>query len=136
MRGWIAALLAAGMLAACSPMQDISGADAQIAAFHKALNAQDFATIYAQSAPEMKAATTPDAHTKLMSAIHRKLGNFQSGADTSWNDNVATGGHFLTIGYAAKYDRGTATETFVYGIDGARALLVSYNVNSTALILN
>jgi|HubBroStandDraft_1064217.scaffolds.fasta_scaffold109075_2 hypothetical protein len=124
------------LLAGCNVADDIPKATAQIDAFHSKLNAGDFATIYAQSAPEMKQAATEDALTKLLSAVHRKLGDFQSGQQQSWNDNVNTSGHFLTLGYAAKYAHGDATETFVYKLDGQQTLLVGYNVNSNALIEN
>jgi hypothetical protein len=53
-----------------------------------------------------------------------------------WNDNVTTGGHFVTVNYAANYARGTAQESFVYRLDGTSAVLAGYHINSTALISN
>jgi hypothetical protein len=69
-----------------------------------------------------------------LSAVHRRLGNFQSGTDTGWYDKVTTNGHFLTINYSAKYDRAAATESFPYRVEGAQALLVAFNITSPALI--
>ena len=126
----------AAILAACSPIQDTKAADAAIAAFHQKLNAGDFVGIYGSSSPEMKAIDTQEKIVRILSAIHRKLGNFKSGADAGWNDRVIPSGHFLSINYVAQYERGSAKESFTYRIDGAQARLAGFNVNSDALLLN
>lgn len=131
-----AAAAAAMLLGGCSAIQDAKAADAQIAAFHQKLNAQDFAGIYAGAAPELKASTSQDQIVQLLSAIHRKLGAFQSGADTGWHENLNTGGHFLTVTYSARYERGAATERFEYRIQGAQAQLTGYHISAPALITN
>jgi uncharacterized protein DUF3887 len=136
MRKMAVTLALAALGAGCSPLQDTRAADAGIATFHQKLNTQDFAGIYAGAGPEMKAATTQDALVRMLAAINRKLGKFQSGKDIGWNDNVNTSGHFLTVNYSAQYDRGAATESFVYRVDGSQAQLVGYHISSDALILN
>lgn len=124
------------LLVGCSAVQDAKAADAQIAAFHQKLNAQDFAGIYAGAGPELKASATQDEMVQLLSAIHRKLGAFQSGADTGWHENLTTGGHFLTVTYSARYERGAATERFEYRMRGAQAQLSGYHISAPALITN
>jgi hypothetical protein len=119
---------------ACSPLQDTRSADAGIADFHQKLDTEDFAGIYAAASPAMKAAMTQDALVRILTFVHQRLGPFRSGHDVGWNDNVNTGGHFLSISYAAKYDRGVAAESFVYRIDGGCAQLVSFNISSQALL--
>jgi hypothetical protein len=127
-----------GLLAvsSCSPGADLPAADRTIAAFHTALNAGQFARIYATSSADMKAATTGEKFTSLLAAVHRKLGAFKSGSRTSWNDSVTTNGHYVTISYAAKYERGEAVENFVLAIADGKSSLAGYHVNSDALILN
>ena len=132
----IAALGLAAVAAGCSPLQDTKSTDAAITDFHQKLNAMDFAGIYAASSAEMKGAETPARMVAIFAVVHRKLGNFQSGKDVGWNDNVNTSGHFLAVNYSAQYERGAATESFVYRIDGAQARLAGYHINSDALILN
>jgi hypothetical protein len=136
MRGLVAALLAAIALAGCSPMKDVPAAETAIAVFHQNLNNQAFDAIYVGAGPELGRRTSQADFVRLLSAINRKLGNFQSGSANGWNDNVTPGGHYLTISYAAKYERGAADENFVYRLDGARPLLVGYHINSMALITN
>jgi hypothetical protein len=133
------AMAAVGLLVGltgCSVANDLPRVDASIANFHRELNAQQFELIYTSAGPALKAATTQADMIQLLSAIHRKLGDFQSGSSTGWNDNVNTNGHYVTINYAAKYARGGADESFVYRIEGQNAVLTTYRINSTALIVN
>jgi hypothetical protein len=136
MRGYLAALMLAVLVAACSPGSDLPVAENAVATFHQELNAGAFDTIYSNSSADMKRISSEPDMLKLYDAVHRKLGDFQSGSQTGWNDNVSTGGHFVTLVYASKYQRGAATENFVYRIDGDRAALAGYHVASNALIEN
>ena len=123
-------------LVGCSPTQDLATATAGITTFHQKLDAQDFDGIYEATDPMFKAASPQASFVPLLSAIHRKLGNFQSGAVAGWNDNVTTNGHFISLNYTAKYERGDATENFVYHVDAQQLRLAGYHVNSNALIIN
>lgn len=123
-------------LGACSLGQNVKLADGSIAQFHQALNAGQFQPIYRHSAPDLKAVTSEDKMVALLGAVHRKLGAFKSGTSQGWNENLTPAGHFVTISYAATYEKGQASEQFVYRIGNNQAKLVSYNINSDALILN
>lgn len=136
MRRTIGAMLGALALAGCSLGADVPVAEKAITAFHAQLDAAQFGPIYIQSADEMKKATTQAHLTDFLAAVHRKLGLFRSGKSIGWNDNVNTGGHYITINYQATYQRGPAAENFVYRIDDGKATLVGYHVNSDALIIN
>ena len=126
--------VAAVVLSGCSMGTDLPLAGGAIDAFHQALNNGDFHGIYAASSPEMRRAASESDLTKLLAAVHRKLGLFQSGKMQGFQDSETTSGHFVIERYAAKYAQGDASETFTYRIDGARASLAGYNINSTALI--
>ena len=131
-----AAVAALMLLAGCSMGQDMSTAQAGVTTFHKQLNAQAFDQIYDDASADLKAAAPPAKLINLLSAVHRKLGDFQSGSAVGWNDNATTSGHFLTVHFQANYARGKADETFVYRIDNGAAVLAGYNINSDALIEN
>ena len=133
-RGWM--VMAAMLLASCSPGADLPLGDKAIEAFHADMNAGRFAAIYDASGKEMKSATTREGLTKLLAAIHGKLGPFKSGSRNGWNDNVNTNGHFLTLNYSATYQKGAGEEEFVYRIEGGKAVLIGYHINSQALITN
>jgi hypothetical protein len=75
-----------------------------------------------------------DDFVKLLGAMHTKLGPFRSGQTTNWNDNASTNGHYVTLTRQAQFGRGPGTEEFVFRIDGDRAVLAGYHVNSNLLI--
>ncbi len=136
MQKMLAAIGALALLGGCSVANDIPRVESSIAIFHRELNAQQYDLIYTNAGPAMKAATTQADLVQLLSAIHRKLGAFQSGSSVGWNDDVNTNGHFVTVNYSAKYAAGAADESFVYRIDGQNVVLTTYRINSNALIVN
>ncbi|THD35268.1 MAG: DUF4019 domain-containing protein [Sphingomonas sp.] len=127
--------IAAGLvLGGCSMGADVKAGGDAVAAFHKQLDAGQSAAIEAAAGPEMK--TTPGQFIQLLDAVHRKLGASGASQQVGFNDAVNPGGHFLTLNYQTTFAKGPATETFVYRIDGGKAVLAGYNINSQALILN
>ena len=131
----VAMVAVLGLAAAgCSVKADLGASDGAIAAFHAQLDRGQFAQIYAASAPEMKAITTEADLVKLLAAVHGKLGPFKGGKTAGWNDTRNTSGHFVNIGYQATYEKGPALEEFLFRLDGDRATLAGYHVNSNALI--
>ena len=135
MRKFVVAVMICG-LGACSAGDDVPIASKAVAQFHTMLDAGQNAQIYGNAAPEMKSAATEAKLTALLAAVHRKLGTVSKAEQRGWNDQVNTGGHFVTLNYATTYARGEAAETFVYKITDGKAQLASYNVNSDALIIN
>jgi hypothetical protein len=69
------ALMLALVLGGCSVGKDVPLADGAVGQFHQLLNAGRFAQIYAAASPEMKSATSEADLTRLLAAIHRKLGD-------------------------------------------------------------
>ena len=135
MRKLLAAALLFG-LGACSMGADLPIADQAVTRFHKMLDAGQNAQIYRESAQEMKNAGPEAKLDAFLSAVHRKLGTVTKATRQGFNDQMNTGGHYITMTYATTYTRGEATETFVYKISDGKAALVGYNVNSDALIIN
>jgi hypothetical protein len=123
-------------LESCSTGQDLPVVNAAIGQFHERLNSSEFDVIYAQSSLELRHMSGQPEFTQLLLAVHRKLGNFQSGSTANWNDNLGSNGHFVTLNFAAKYERGSANESFVYKVNGNSASLAGYHVSSNALLLN
>jgi hypothetical protein len=123
-------------LAGCSAGTDVPVAEKAVARFHTMLDAGQNAQIYQESASEMKSATTEAKLGALLAAVHRKLGTVKKAEQRGWNDQINTGGHFVTLNFATSYAQGDAAETFVYKIAGDKAQLVGYNINSNALIIN
>jgi hypothetical protein len=134
MRSRLLVLTAFAALAACSPGADVPAAEQRVAWFHAALDSGRYAAIHASSSAEMKGTTSAADLTRLLAAVHDRLGRFRAGKTRSWNDSRTTSGHFVTLDYAATYERGSAEENFVFRIDNGGAALAGYHVNSNALI--
>lgn len=124
------------LLAGCSTGANTSSTEARIADFHKALDAGQFDTIYAAASPNMKSDSTAQAFDQSLAAVHRKLGAFKSGSAVSWNDSHTIKGEFVTIRYAAIYERGKAQENFAYRILSGHPELAGYYIASNAVSLN
>lgn len=122
--------------AGCSFSSDTKAAAQQTEVFYQRLNAGTFDEIYADTSPGLKKATTADQFRSLLGAVHRKLGIHRAGRQEGWSVNATTGGTFTRLTYASTYDRGPATETFVYlTTQGARPVLNGYNINSMAMMI-
>ncbi|MEG3123128.1 DUF4019 domain-containing protein [Sphingomonas sp. GB1N7] len=129
-------LWAAVALSACSAGADLPTADKAVARFHGMIDAGEFQQVYDQASTDLKASASSAKLIALLGAVHRKLGRSKGAVRQSWNDQFNTGGHFLTVGYDTKYERGRATETFVFKVSEGAMQLAGYNVNSDALVLN
>ena len=113
---------------------DVASARKAVAHFHKQLDQEKYADMYAEAAPELRQATKQEDFLALMSAVHRKLGVVQDATQTQFNVNWTTSGTRVHLNYQTKFADGNATEAFTWKIGGDRPSLIGYNVNSNALI--
>jgi hypothetical protein len=126
-----------GLLAGCTAAaNDLPVAQDGVTRFHQMLNTGDSAGIYADSGPDFKKASTQADMVALFDAIHRKLGNFQSGKVTGWRENTTMSGTYVTLGYSASYDRSQVSETFSWRIDKGHAMLASYFITSNYMMVH
>jgi hypothetical protein len=135
-RGTMQKILIAAFLltASCSSGAELAGAEKAVAEFHQQLNSGDYQAIYAGTDQGLKAVSTEAEMVKLLTAVHIRLGLFQSGSRTGWRVNYNTSGNNTVIAFYSKYEKGKATETFTF-VGGAQSpRLLSYNINSPVLI--
>ncbi|MEO5773767.1 MAG: DUF3887 domain-containing protein [Sphingomicrobium sp.] len=121
-------------LSSCSAAGDTKAAEAAVVQFHSDLNGARFDKIYSETAPEFKSASTRPDFTKLLEAVHRKLGSFRSGKTIGWNDNVNTSGHFVILNRQAQFEKGPAEEQFIFKLNGTNSVIVGYHIASNTLI--
>ncbi len=131
-----AAILITGLLAACSPTQDINMAEEATAHFHEMMSAGQFEQIYAQSDDSFKKATTAEDMTRLFSAVNRKLGVVKTSGSNGWNIGYTPFGTSVTLRYTTQFERGTGAETFVYRVADGKMRLAGYHINSNAFLTN
>jgi hypothetical protein len=121
-------------LLGCSAQADIAASERAVEEFRALLAAQQHEKIYSGSSSELKQSVSQADLDKLLDAIHRKLGKVSAAQPTAWHVNVNTAGTFVTLGYQTTFEHGEATERFVYRIEDGKARLVSYQINSLALV--
>ena len=124
-------------ISACGDMaKNIALGRAAVAKFHQQLDAEQYDQIYAEADPALRQASARRDFVALMSAIHRKLGKTQDATGESFNVNWSTSGTQVRMSYKTKFAGGDAEETFVWHVVADRPVLLNYNINSNALIIN
>ena len=125
--GTASLLLAMG---ACSSAADMTASRHAVEMFHFELDQANYAQIWKDTANEMRAAIPEAGLTKLLAAVHTKLGKVAETREVNWNVNYNTGGTFVTVTMHTRFDHGTGDETFVFKPAGTDAKLVGYHINS------
>ena len=133
MRGLVT-IVAALSLGACNAIADTKSAEQGVTAFHTAMDAGQYEPIYDASAADMKTDLTKPEFVQFLGGLHGKLGAYKSGKTVGWHDNVAPGGHYVTLNRQVEFERGPATEEFVFRIEKGKTLLAGYHVSSRALV--
>jgi hypothetical protein len=111
--------------------QQFNDATAAVERFHQRLDSEQYAAIYLDTDDTFRKATSEKEFTQLLSAIHRKLGATQSKQSAGWNVTTTS----TSVVYRTKFAEGEATEQFRWRMDNGKAWLLSYNINSNALIV-
>ena len=129
LRSYTLLLIVAAMVPACSGKAR-QFAEAATAEFRERSSRSAFDEIYAASAPDLQTSTTKDDFLKLMNGVKKKLGSWRSSTSLGWRVLAGTGGRTVTLGFQSVYEKGTASEEFVWRIKNDRAALVGYHINS------
>jgi hypothetical protein len=69
----------------------------------------------------------------FLASVHAKLGATRSSKQTDWKVNYLTRGTFVTLHYKTSYENGDADEEFVFQVDGQKAALEGYHMNTTSM---
>jgi hypothetical protein len=133
MRYILMAMAGAGALAGCSLGESRGTAENAVGEFHRQLNAGQFHEIYRATAPAFKNATTEERFVGVLATVHDRLGNAGQANQDGWHINYNNGATTVDLNYNTAYARGQAREHFVYLIEGQRASLVRYDINSPVL---
>ena len=83
---------------------------------------------------DFKVASTEKGFVALLDAVHRKLGTVKTTEQAGWNVNSFNLQTNVVLNYKNKSAEGNAVESFNYRIDGDKAVLLGYNINSQTLI--
>lgn len=120
---------------ACSMDIDTTQAEAAVEKFHKMLAENQIDAIYDESHERLRAATKREDFQAFLGAVNRKLGMVKVYKKTGWKMNYDTSGRYVTLQYETNFADDLATEQFVFLLEEGRAYLLSYHINSNALIV-
>jgi len=124
------------VLVGCSSAEHLESAERAVTEFRQQMANQQFKQIYAEGSEELRKSVAEDNLVKILGAIQSKLGAVRTVQRSTWNVNFHTSGTFVSLGFNTEFTKGAGTEQFVYRIVNGRPALVSYNVNSPALLIN
>ncbi len=132
MRNLVLCLLAVG-LNGCLLVEDFDDAEQSVAAFHEYLNREAYDKIWDMTAPAFREPQVRADARALFSAMHDRLGpaleseQIDASAYASANEGAT-----VTLVYHTTFERGRATETFVFAMESGKPLIWNYNISSDA----
>lgn len=111
-------------------------ANAAVQHFHERLNAEEYEEIYVDADDGFRAGQTHDELIKFLQAVHKKLGNAGEATQSNIRVDANTNGTFITTSYRTTFDKGAATERFIWVTNSGELKLHGYHIESNALITN
>lgn len=103
--------------------------------FHKQFNDGKFSEIHAAGHAKFKAAAPEKKFVELSEAVSRKLGKVTGTKTVKWNVRTFNLVTTVVMQQQTTFEHGKGLETFNFQMDGAKAVLLGYNINSNELIL-
>jgi Protein of unknown function (DUF4019) len=128
--------LAPLVLCSCgSVVKNTALAKDAVGQFHSQLDAEQYTALYVAADPRLHEATTEADFTRLLEAIHHKLGTVRQSELRNWNTGWYAGtGTTVTLVYNTTFSAGSGTEQFTWHISDDRATLYGYHINSIDLL--
>jgi hypothetical protein len=123
-------------LVGCSSGEHMATAEQGVAEFRQLMQSRRFAQVYAGSSEELRKTTSEADMVRILGALNDRLGAAKNVEKNAWNINFHSSGTFVTLGFKTEFEKGRGAEHFVFRIAEGRAALVTYNVNSPALLTN
>lgn len=125
MRRWLAPIVLAAALAGCSGIDEPASV-ALVDRFHVALNAGDWPAIDAMLSQSTRNLRPGGATARAFRAITERHGRYLGGELAG----IGADAGFITLAWAARYERGPVSEQFVLVEEGGRLKIDSYTDNA------
>lgn len=110
-------------------------AEQSVADFHQLYNEGRLSEIYSAGHSKFKEATTEKQFLEFVSAVQRKLGKVTQTANAGFNVSTFNLATTVVMTQSTTFEQGTGREVFTFQMEGDKAVLVGYNINSKELIL-
>jgi len=110
-------------------------AEQSVADFHKLYNDGKLAEIYSAGHSKFKGAITEKQFLEFVGAVHRKLGKVTQTSNAGFNIRTFNLTTTVVLNQSTTFEQGIGTETFTFQMEGDKAVLIGFNINSKDLIL-
>jgi len=128
-------ILVGGILAGCQGLTEgKASSEKAIAHFHELYNQGNLEQIWQEADSQFRNASPRANYDELLGAEQRKLGKVVSTSNSGWNVqsfNLVTN---VSMTQDTIFEHGKGTEAFTFKMDGTKAVLVGYNIQSMDLI--
>jgi hypothetical protein len=101
--------------------------------FRMRLGRAAYGEIVQSAAPEFRRATTEQEFGKAMDGVKEQLGVWQWSEAPAWRVLAGWTMRTVTLVYTSHFERGTATEEFVWRVEKGVPALAGYHVKSAAV---
>lgn len=107
--------------------------DAAIAQFHERYNTGKIETIWDGAHAKFQGAAEKETFVAYMQSVQAKLGKVTATANVDRRMQTANQTTTVFLSQGTVFERGKGIETFTIQMDGERAILVAYNIQSKVL---
>lgn len=90
-----------------------------------------YGEIVQSATPDFRSSTKEPDFAKAMEGVKERFGVWQSSDEPTWKVFAGTSGQTVTLVYTSHFERGTATEEFVWRVQRGRPALAGYHVKSS-----
>lgn len=111
-----------------------AAAENSIARFHQQYNDEKLDDIWKEAHVKFRSASKKEQFDELMSAVLRKLGKVKSTSNAGWRVNSYNFTTTVLMTQKTVFEKGEGAESFTFEMDGDKAVLVGYNIQSMDLI--
>jgi hypothetical protein len=116
----------------CATARD--AAEAATREFRARMAGRSYGEIVKSATPAFQKATTEADFSNAMTAVRERLGVWQSSEEPTWKVFAGVSAQTVTLVYSSYFERGTATEEFVWRVQAGRPALDGYHVKSSKLV--
>lgn len=110
-------------------------AERSVADFHKLYNDGKWAEIYSAGHAKFRSTATEKQFLEFIGAVQRKLGKVTQTSSAGASIRTVNLTTTVVLNQSTTFEQGTGTETFTFQMEGDKAVLVGYNINSKDLIV-
>ncbi len=130
------ALLLAALLSGCGNLTKAkSAADVQVAVFHQQLNNNESKAIVSAADSQLFDTWSRAETTDFLTVVHKKLGNVMNSQNTRWHIRMFNGETIVVLLQDTEFKKGYGRETFAFRVEGDKARLAGYSINSRDLTM-